>query len=423
MQYQESQRVFVFCLPFFSFCFVIWFGQPGQLHCIVQYTIAQHCLMFRLSQKLVRPMFTRTFATINSSAPRKFRLPHVAAAAAGAVSFSFATFASCTKSKSEILKEMSESTSKIESMLAAEKKIESLEERALASKGFQEMSFAGLQLHVTDNKARNLVNAREKIVAAAAAGAKIICLPECFNSPYDTSCFPKYSEPIPETASALDPTTSPSTAMLLEVAKSCGIYLVGGSIPERGTDGNVYNTCVIVNPEGEIVGKHRKMHLFDISIPGGITFKESDTLTAGKSFTTFDTEYGRIGVGICYDLRFPEQSAIMREKGCKMLIFPGAFNMTTGPAHWELLLRARALDNQCYVAAVSPARDETAGYHAWGHSTVISPWGDIVATTEHQPATIHATVDFTNVDNIRQNIPVSKQKRNDLYELNEKSKL
>jgi omega-amidase len=209
--------------------------------------------------------------------------------------------------------------------------------------------------------------------------------------------------------------------MLISTARECSIYLVGGSIPERGADGKVYNTCVVVNPDGEIVARHRKMHLFDIDVPGRITFKESDTLTAGDSFTTFDTPYGRVGVGICYDLRFPEQSMLMRAADCKMLIFPGAFNMTTGPAHWELLLRARALDNQCFVAAVSPARDETAGYHAWGHSTVVSPWGEVVATTQHEPDTVFATVDLGQVEEIRTNIPVSKQKRTDLYELTKKA--
>ena len=109
--------------------------------------------------------------------------------------------------------------------------------------------------------------------------------------------------------------------MLVETARECGIYLVGGSIPERGADGKVYNTCVVVDPAGEILCKHRKMHLFDIDVPGKITFKESDTLSAGDAFTTFETPYGRIGVGICYDLRFPEQSMIMRAADCKMLIF------------------------------------------------------------------------------------------------------
>jgi omega-amidase len=335
-------------------------------------------------------------------------------------------FASCSgeeKSRSELLKEMSSSTDRIKRYLDAENAVKDLENKANENKkkwsnvDSSQIPVALCQLHVGANKATNLVNARKAINDAADRGARIISLPECFNSPYDTSCFPRYAEPIPDSADTIDESVSPSTAMLLDVAKENGIYLIGGSIPERGRDGKVYNTCVVVSPKGEIIAKHRKMHLFDIDIPGGITFKESDTLTAGNSFTCFDSEYGKIGVGICYDLRFPEQSMVMRDMGCKMFIFPGAFNMTTGPAHWELLLRARALDNQVYVAAVSPARDESASYHAWGHSTIISPWGDIVATTDHEPATVHATVDMSKVDEIRTNIPVSKQKRKDLYEL------
>ncbi|GBM25775.1 Omega-amidase NIT2, partial [Araneus ventricosus] len=116
------------------------------------------------------------------------------------------------------------------------------------------------------------------------------------------------------------------------------------------------------------------VHLFDIDIPGKITFKESDALAPGKSLTTFTMGKWKIGLGICYDIRFPLMANIYAEKGCNLLVYPGAFNMTTGPAHWELLQRARAVDNQLYVATISPARDETASYHAWGHSTLVSPW-------------------------------------------------
>ena len=386
-------------------------------------------------EKLHSSYSSTATATATATAANSSRLPRFALAAAtigliaGTSSFHSASCApgdtdgnKSSASRAEMLKELASSAEKIERFMAAEKAVKALETKAGLPPA-PKFPVALCQIHVGANKAANLINARQAVEDAAKQGARIISLPECFNSPYDTSCFPKYAEVIPETSSQLDTTLSPSTAMLVDVAKSCGVYLVGGSIPERGADGNVYNTCIIVSPDGEIIGKHRKMHLFDISIPGGITFKESDTLNAGNTFTTFDTEYGRIGVGICYDLRFPEQSMLMREEGCKMLIFPGAFNMTTGPAHWELLLRARALDNQVYVAAVSPARDTEAGYHAWGHSTVVSPWGDIVATTSHEPATVHADIDFAKVDEIRTNIPVSKQKRNDLYELNKNSKL
>ena len=135
--------------------------------------------------------------------------------------------------------------------------------------------------------------------------------------------------------------------MLLEVAKACNVLLVGGSIPEKAEGGKTYNTCVVVGSDGSILAKHRKVHLFDIDVPGRITFKESDTLTGGDSITVVATPFGfSVGAGICYDIRFPELAMIMRAKGCTLLLYPGAFNLTTGPAHWELLQRARAVDNQ-----------------------------------------------------------------------------
>ena len=166
--------------------------------------------------------------------------------------------------------------------------------------------------------------------------------------------------------------------MLIDSAIENKVWIIGGSIPERDGD-NVYNTCIVVNPEGSIVAKHRKVHLFDIDVPGKITFKESDTLSAGNQLTVFDTPFCRIGLGICYDMRFPEQSQLMKDAGAEMIVFPGAFNLTTGPAHWELLLRGRAVDNQLYVAGVSPARNPSSDYKAWGHSTLVSPWGKYVS--------------------------------------------
>lgn len=155
-----------------------------------------------------------------------------------------------------------------------------------------------------------------------------------------------------------DPIQSPSIHMLCNKAISTNAWIIGGSVPEVDTDSKVYNTCIVVNSEGEIVAKHRKIHLFDIDVPGKIRFKESDSLTAGQSATLFDTPWGPIGVGICYDIRFPEYAMLLRQRGARFLIYPGAFNMVTGPAHWELLQRARAVDNQCFVAMCSPARDE-----------------------------------------------------------------
>ena len=167
------------------------------------------------------------------------------------------------------------------------------------------------------------------------------------------------------------------------------------------------------------------VHLFDNDVPGKITYKESETLSPGDAVTVVDTPFGKLGVGICYDMRFSELSLLMREMGASLLVFPGAFNTVTGPAHWELLQRARALDAQSYVLTASPARApaDSAGYQggapyqAWGHSSVVGPWGDVLATTSHEPTIVRHKLDLARIAEVRQNIPTSKQRRTDLYVL------
>lgn len=266
-----------------------------------------------------------------------------------------------------------------------------------------------VQLSVGSNKKDNLARATKLVKEAASNGSKVVALPECFNSPYGTSYFPDYAEKIP----------GPSTEALVNAAKENSIYLIGGSIPEED-NGKLYNTCTVYNPSGECIAKHRKIHLFDINVPGKIKFQESETLSPGNNLTVFDTPMCKIGIGICYDIRFAEMAQIYAKRGCQLLIYPGAFNMTTGPAHWELLTRARAVDNQLYVCTVSPARDEHASYVAWGHSTAVSPWGEIVGTTDHKESIVYVDLNLDLIDQIREQIPLTKQRRNDLYEIVEK---
>ncbi|KAB2019781.1 hypothetical protein ES319_D07G020200v1 [Gossypium barbadense] len=198
------------------------------------------------------------------------------------------------------------------------------------------------QLSVTPDKERNIKHARKAIEEAAQKGAQLVLLPEIWNSPYSNDSFPVYAEDINAGGDA-----SPSTAMLSEVASRLKITIVGGSIPERCGD-KLYNTCCVFGTDGKLKAKHRKIHLFDIDIPGKITFMESKTLTAGETPTVVDTDVGRIGIGICYDIRFTELAMIYAARGAHLICYPGAFNMTTGPLHWELSQRARAMDNQVW---------------------------------------------------------------------------
>ncbi|KAI9103263.1 carbon-nitrogen hydrolase [Phlyctochytrium arcticum] len=272
----------------------------------------------------------------------------------------------------------------------------------MATKSFR---LALVQLLVGHNKEVNLRNARAKVLEAAKNGAQVVVLPECFNSPYGTNFFHQYAEPLEG---------GPSTKALKEIAQEAGVYLVGGSIPEK--DGKTfYNTCTIWDPKGTRLGVHRKIHLFDIDVPGKIKFKESEILSPGSKPTHFSTPWGNIGVGVCYDIRFPELAMIAARKGCIAMLYPGAFNMTTGPLHWELLQRARALDNQIYVAACSPARDASAGYTAWGHSSIVDPMGQVVATTEEKEDIVYGEVSGTVIEETRTAIPVTTQRRFDIY--------
>lgn len=263
------------------------------------------------------------------------------------------------------------------------------------------------QIKVTADKGANIKKAAAMVKEATAVGAKVITLPEMFNCPYENKYFPEFAEEYPsgETLQALS-----------EMARSNQIYLVGGSIPEI-EETNIYNTSFIFDPKGAMVGRHRKMHLFDVELSSGLNFKESDTLGAGQEVTVVDTAFGKIGIAICYDMRFPELMRLMALAGAELIIIPGAFNMTTGPAHWEMTLKMRAVDNQVYVVGASPARDASAGYVAYGHSLVADPWGEVVSIAGVDEEIIYATIDPARVKKIRNELPLLKHRRRDLYEL------
>lgn len=263
-----------------------------------------------------------------------------------------------------------------------------------------------LQTKVYDDKIKNINNAVNLIKEVSKKGADIAVLPEMFCCPYDNSFFKEYGEEEGGTA----------YNYLSAAAKDNNIYIVGGSIPELVGD-LVYNTSYVFNRNGEQIGKHRKMHLFDIDVEGGQSFKESDVLTAGESVTVFDTEFCKIGLSICYDIRFPELSRLMVLEGAEVIIIPGAFNMTTGPAHWEINFRGRALDNQAYTIGVAPARDYRANYTSYGNSIIVSPWGNIINRMDEKEGYIIEEIDLDYVKKVRNELPLLKHIRKDIYNL------
>ncbi|WP_367272320.1 carbon-nitrogen hydrolase family protein [uncultured Dysosmobacter sp.] len=271
------------------------------------------------------------------------------------------------------------------------------------------MRVALIQMPVTADKQQNIQTALGKLQETARNGADIAVLPEMFCCPYQNDCFRAYGEA----------ENGPVQAALSALAAELGIYIVGGSIPELA-DGHVYNTSYVYDRRGTLVGKHRKAHLFDIDVAGGQRFRESDTLSPGNAVTTFETEFGTMGLCICFDLRFEELARCMCLRGAKVLFVPAAFNMTTGPAHWELLFRQRAVDNQCFTVGVSPARDETAGYVAYGNSIAVDPWGTVLCRAGGEKTTLYADLDLARLEAIRQQLPILSARRMDLYEVRER---
>ena len=222
-----------------------------------------------------------------------------------------------------------------------------------------------------------------------------VVLPEIFTCPYDNKCFPQFAES----------GEGETYRFLANLARERKAYVIGGSIPEL-EEGKIYNTSYIFDRGGKLIGKHRKIHLFDIDVQGGQYFKESDVLSPGTQITVFDTEFGKMGVCICFDIRFPDLFIEMRKAGARMVFIPAAFNMTTGPAHWETLFRSRALDQQIYVLGCSPARDEKASYVAYGHSILTDPWGSVVCELGAEEGMLSAQIDPERVDRVRRQIPL-----------------
>ncbi|KAM0417103.1 hypothetical protein ACHAPT_012878 [Fusarium lateritium] len=276
------------------------------------------------------------------------------------------------------------------------------------------VKIACIQFASGPNKAANLDKARSQVSKAASEGAGIVVLPECFNSPYSTAEFENYAEILHPSPPQED--ASPTYHALSRMAKEANVYLIGGSIPEReaGTS-RIYNTSLVFSPSGAFLGSHRKSHLFDVEFDT-MVFRESDVLSSGNKVTIIDLEdYGKIGLGICFDIRFPEPAAIAARSGAFALIYPSAFNSTTGPLHWELLSRSRALDNQTYVAMCSQSFEPGSSYPAWGYSMVVDPSGQIASSATRDETIVYADLADETLRKCRKQVPLETSRRFDIY--------
>ncbi len=264
-----------------------------------------------------------------------------------------------------------------------------------------------VQNQIQPQKAANLKRAQKLLARAAQGGAKLAVLPELFDAPYDAPDFLPLADPLPG---------GETGRMLSGAAREHGIY-VAGSMVELGDDGRAYNAGVIWSPDGEMIHKQRKVHLYDVDIPGGVTFKESDFFGFGDSFGVVKTELGVLGMAICHDMRFPELFRPQALAGVELIIVPAAFNLTSGPAHWEILIRTRAMENTVYMAVCGGGANPQVDYPYWGHSTLADPYGDIVAQASGRDEEIvWGEFSRRRLNEVRQALPVLKQRRPRVYE-------
>ncbi|MDP5240404.1 carbon-nitrogen hydrolase family protein [Uliginosibacterium sp. 31-16] len=259
---------------------------------------------------------------------------------------------------------------------------------------------AAVQLIAGPDVAANLREAASLIAEAAAQGAQLVLLPEYFAL---ISADETAKIGIRET-----PGTGLIQTFLAETARRHAIWLIGGTLPLAASDADhVLNTSLVFNPQGEQVARYDKIHLFGFT-RGSESYNEARTIEAGREIVTFDGPCGRVGLSVCYDLRFPELYRRMGE--VDLIVVPAAFTATTGSAHWEVLLRARAIENQCYVLASGQGGTHPSGRQTWGHSMLIDPWGEIVASMASGAGVVVGELDPQRTASVRESLPALKHR-------------
>lgn len=255
---------------------------------------------------------------------------------------------------------------------------------------------AAVQFGAGPDKRENLGKAETLARRAAGSGARLIVLPELFSW---------RGRPENE-ADAAESIPGPTSDFLGELARSLQVTLVGGSILEAGAShGKVFNTALVFDSRGRMAGRYRKMHLFDVEIPGRVVVRESERRQAGERIVTCATELGRIGLAICYDLRFPELFRRLAAEGAEVVCMPSAFTFATGEAHWETLIRARAIENQVYFVAANQIGAGASGIVDYGNSLIADPWGRVVGRASDGPSVVLAELSVEYLRRVREELP------------------
>lgn len=261
---------------------------------------------------------------------------------------------------------------------------------------------AVIQMDAQGDPEDNRRRASKLIDLAAARNAQLVVMPEVFVYFGETHMMQQHAENIP----------GPTSDLLQEAARRHKIYLVGGSFFSRiaGSD-KVYNSNLVIGPDGEIIAHYRKIHLFEIDAPGEVVFNEADFVASGEEVTCAETPFGTVGLSVCYDLRFPELYRVLADRGAHMITIPAAFATKTGKDHWEPLIRARAIENQVYMLASGQTGIKPGGFSCYGRSMIVDPWGTVIAQAQDQECVITAELDFDYLWKVRKAMPALRNRK------------
>jgi predicted amidohydrolase len=263
---------------------------------------------------------------------------------------------------------------------------------------------AVVQLNSTADKDRNLAAAERLVRAAAADGATLVALPEKWN----------LLAPGPDLLAGAEPLDGPSLTAARGWARELGIHLLAGSVSEQGPDGKAFNTSVLIGPDGSDIAAYRKIHMFDVDV-GGVSYRESEHEEPGEEIVVAALPEATLGLSVCYDLRFPELYRILAVRGARIVTVPSAFTLATGRDHWQVLLRARAIEDQVFVLAPNQVGEAPPHFSSYGRSLIVDPWGVVLATAPDEECFAAADLDLAAQERVRESLPSLANRRPRAY--------